>query len=330
MSLLSYWIFGTIVSLCCLTIHGREECESGKYGDGCSRNCSQGCKAFRNNEVRCHKETGKCFEGCNAGVYGDRCDQQCSRNCKEHTCIQQNGHCVLGCIENHIGDFCETYQQTTVVHQGTTYSSHTTVTTGVAPTSSSQVVIPVVVTVLVLILILVGAVIFFIWGRKKEKKKRALDTNVEKRSSPGERVSPRQPRSPGHEPTKLHRNRKVNQMIYNKGMADDQESMEEDHENDSEDENTGSDSDEDSGQQVKGIEDFVRDPREQDVTVHVKVMKVGQVEEKSKKKQFMATVADATSAVRICVREEKLFDKFKPEVCIILRNVTWNGKVLFT
>ncbi|XP_046562716.1 multiple epidermal growth factor-like domains protein 11 isoform X1 [Haliotis rubra] len=178
MSSLRHWIFGTIVSLCCLTVHGREECEPGKYGDGCSRNCSQGCKAFPNNEVLCHKETGTCFEGCNAGVYGDRCDQQCSRNCKEYTCIQQNGHCVLGCIENHIGDFCETYQQTTVVHQGTTYSSHTTVSTGVAPTSSSQVVIPVVVTVLVLILILVGAGVIFIWRRKKERKKRARDSEV--------------------------------------------------------------------------------------------------------------------------------------------------------
>ncbi|XP_046542754.1 uncharacterized protein LOC124253073 [Haliotis rubra] len=118
-------------------------------------------------------------------------------------------------------------------------------------------------------------------------------------------------------------------------MADGQERMNEDHENDSEDksdddENTDNDSEEDIGQPLKRIRDFVRDPQEQDVTLHVKVVKVGQVEEKSNKNQFMATVADDTSAVDICVREENLFDKFELEKCIILRNVTWNGKVLFT
>ncbi|XP_046542728.1 uncharacterized protein LOC124253050 [Haliotis rubra] len=176
-----------------LTVQGEEECEPGQYGDGCSQNCSQNCYPLPNGIVKCHKETGECFEGCKAGVYGDQCDEPCSKTCLGNICNQHNGHCTLGCIENHIGVFCEIYNGITIVHQGTTsssagttsssagttsssagttYSSHTTVTTGVAPTSSSQVIIPVVVTVLVLILILVGAVVIFIWRRKKEKKKK--------------------------------------------------------------------------------------------------------------------------------------------------------------
>ncbi|XP_046559450.1 multiple epidermal growth factor-like domains protein 10 [Haliotis rubra] len=144
-----------------------EECEPGKYGNSCSHNCSQNCESLPNSIVLCDKETGECFAGCKAGVYGDLCDQLCSINCKEHTCNQLNGHCTRGCRENHIGDFCETRQE---VHQGTTYSSHTTVTTGEAPTSKSQIVIPVVVTILVLILVgFACAVIIFIWRIKKKK-----------------------------------------------------------------------------------------------------------------------------------------------------------------
>ncbi|XP_067668482.1 uncharacterized protein [Haliotis asinina] len=117
-------------------------------------------------------------------------------------------------------------------------------------------------------------------------------------------------------------------------MEEDPESMDEFTENDcgddTDDESVESDSEEDIGQPLKLIKEFKMDPEEQDVTLHVKVMKVGQVEEKSNKRQFMATVADATSAVDICVREETLFDKFKLEGCIILRNVTWTGRILFT
>ncbi|XP_046563817.1 platelet endothelial aggregation receptor 1-like isoform X2 [Haliotis rubra] len=183
MSSLRHWIFGTIVSLCCLAVGDKEECEPGKYGDGCSQNCSHGCKPFPNNEVRCHKETGKCFEGCKVGVYGDLCDQPCNRNCKDHICIQQNGHCAFGCIENHIGDFCET-------SQGTTYSSHTTVTTGV--TGSSQAILPAVtvsVLILILILIVVGFGIFFRRRREKERKKRARDSKVRQSCLEGARNS---------------------------------------------------------------------------------------------------------------------------------------------
>ncbi|XP_046560093.1 palmitoyltransferase AKR1-like isoform X3 [Haliotis rubra] len=157
------WIYGSIVFLCCLTVQGEEECEPGQYGDGCSKSCSRNCKPLPNGIVRCHKETGECFEGCEAGVYGDQCDEPCSKHCLGNTCNMHNGHCALGCIENHIGVFCEIYK-------GTTSSSHTTVTTGVVPTSSSQVVIPVVVAILVLIL--VGVVVIFIWHRKKKKKKK--------------------------------------------------------------------------------------------------------------------------------------------------------------
>ncbi|XP_046552956.1 ankyrin repeat domain-containing protein 50-like isoform X2 [Haliotis rubra] len=166
------WIYGSIVFLCYLTVQGEEECAPGKYGDGCSQNCSKNCKPLPNGIVLCHKETGECFEGCKAGVYGDQCNEPCSKNCQGDICNQHNGHCTLGCRENHIGDFCETSQEIYTVHQGTTYSSHTTVTTGVSPTSSSQVIIPVVVAVLVLILILVGAVAIIIWRRKKKKKKK--------------------------------------------------------------------------------------------------------------------------------------------------------------
>ncbi|XP_046565201.1 platelet endothelial aggregation receptor 1-like isoform X2 [Haliotis rubra] len=166
------WIYGSIVFLSCLTVQGEEECEPGKYGDGCSKSCSQNCKPLPNGIVLCHKETGKCLEGCTIGVYGDQCDEPCSKHCLENTCNQHNGHCTLGCIGNHIGVFCENYNGIITVHQGTTSSSHTTVTTGVAPTSSSQVVIPVVVAILVLILIPVGAVVIIIWRRKKKKKKK--------------------------------------------------------------------------------------------------------------------------------------------------------------
>ncbi|XP_046560101.1 ankyrin repeat, SAM and basic leucine zipper domain-containing protein 1-like isoform X11 [Haliotis rubra] len=170
------WIYGSIVFLCCLTVQGEEECEPGQYGDGCSKSCSRNCKPLPNGIVRCHKETGECFEGCEAGVYGDQCDEPCSKHCLGNTCNMHNGHCALGCIENHIGVFCEIYNGITIVHQGTTSSSHTTVTTGVVPTSSSQVVIPVVVAILVLIL--VGVVVIFIWHRKKEESQRDPDVEV--------------------------------------------------------------------------------------------------------------------------------------------------------
>ncbi|XP_071084786.1 uncharacterized protein [Haliotis cracherodii] len=120
-------------------------------------------------------------------------------------------------------------------------------------------------------------------------------------------------------------------------MTEDHESMDQDTGPDSEcdtDEEESSDSEDDSeeasGQPLKRIKDFKMAPNEQNVTLHVKVMTMEQVEEKSNQKQFMAVVADATSAVDICVRKETLFDKFQPKACIILRNVTWNGKVLLT
>ncbi|XP_046552961.1 receptor-interacting serine/threonine-protein kinase 4-like isoform X2 [Haliotis rubra] len=147
-----------------LTVQGEEECEPGKYGDGCSKSCSQNCEPFPNGIVRCDKDTGGCFEGCKVGVYGDQCEEPCSKHCLGNTCNQHNGHCTRGCIENHIGVFCEISSGITIVHQGTT-----TVTRGEAPINSSQFVIPVVLTMLVL----VGAVIIFIWRRKKRKKKKS-------------------------------------------------------------------------------------------------------------------------------------------------------------
>ncbi|XP_046552967.1 uncharacterized protein LOC124262497 isoform X7 [Haliotis rubra] len=154
-----------------LTVQGEEECEPGKYGDGCSKSCSQNCEPFPNGIVRCDKDTGGCFEGCKVGVYGDQCEEPCSKHCLGNTCNQHNGHCTRGCIENHIGVFCEISSGITIVHQDTTYISAgtTTVTRGEAPINSSQFVIPVVLTMLVL----VGAVIIFIWRRKKRKKKKS-------------------------------------------------------------------------------------------------------------------------------------------------------------
>ncbi|XP_046560904.1 platelet endothelial aggregation receptor 1-like [Haliotis rubra] len=163
-------IYGTVVFLCYLTVQGEEVCEPGKYGDGCSQNCSQNCHPLPNGIVLCDKETGECFEGCKVGVYGDQCDEPCGKHCLGNICNQYNGHCTLGCIENHIGVFCEIYNGITIVHQGTTSSSHTTVTPGVVPTCSCQVIIQV---VTVLNLILVGAVVIFIWRRRKRKKKKS-------------------------------------------------------------------------------------------------------------------------------------------------------------
>ncbi|XP_071116451.1 ankyrin repeat domain-containing protein 50-like [Haliotis cracherodii] len=82
-------------------------CNFGKYGQNCDRPCSEDCGLFPKRNLRpCHKYTGKCLHGCVRGRHGDKCDQLCSHNCINTTCNQGNGGCTIGCIDGHVGYFC--------------------------------------------------------------------------------------------------------------------------------------------------------------------------------------------------------------------------------
>ncbi|XP_046542542.1 putative EGF-like and EMI domain-containing protein 1 isoform X2 [Haliotis rubra] len=83
------------------------QCQWGKFGDNCERNCSCHCALVKNSTAKhCRKSTGECSEGCIPGSYGIDCTKNCSENCLNKICNQHNGHCTQGCIENYKGVFC--------------------------------------------------------------------------------------------------------------------------------------------------------------------------------------------------------------------------------
>ncbi|GFO40158.1 receptor-type tyrosine-protein phosphatase kappa [Plakobranchus ocellatus] len=87
------------------------ECELGKFGIGCSENCSDTCAGPDN---ACNHESGHCVEGCDPGyknrtaqcneecengTYGADCAEECSVHCagEPNTCDFMNGTCYEGC-----------------------------------------------------------------------------------------------------------------------------------------------------------------------------------------------------------------------------------------
>ncbi|XP_046557147.1 ankyrin repeat domain-containing protein 50-like [Haliotis rubra] len=93
-----------------------EECPLGTYRETCDKNCSTNCApSASDKKVHCHKLTGKCSEGCNAGWHGDQCNLGCSRNCRNYVCNVQTGTCIQ-CKANYSGDYCETYEADTDLH----------------------------------------------------------------------------------------------------------------------------------------------------------------------------------------------------------------------
>ncbi|XP_048249071.1 serine/threonine-protein phosphatase 6 regulatory ankyrin repeat subunit B-like isoform X2 [Haliotis rufescens] len=155
-----------------LETHGQTNCEWGKYGENCSKDCPSTCILDPvRNLTHCHKETGKCSEGCVPGWFEDLCDHACSKNCLINTCNRQNGICTFGCDGDYTGDFCNSIRGTTATPPGesSTYTSPTT------PSESNTETTPDLAAILVpvfLILVVVIAVVLFILFFYKRKRKR--------------------------------------------------------------------------------------------------------------------------------------------------------------
>ncbi|XP_062577808.1 receptor-type tyrosine-protein phosphatase epsilon-like [Saccostrea cucullata] len=110
-----------IISGCTYCLPGHLEppdcdCPFGKYGLGCTQNCSGNCA---NNE-NCDIQIGECRNGClpgylgNAcdqscmpGFYGNMCTENCSRNClDDDPCNHRDGSCDRGCAPGWRGLRC--------------------------------------------------------------------------------------------------------------------------------------------------------------------------------------------------------------------------------
>ncbi|XP_071085716.1 protein draper-like [Haliotis cracherodii] len=90
-----------------LFVADADQCQWGKFGQNCERNCSCNCALVKNNTAKhCNKISGECSEGCLPGWYGTDCNTQCSDNCLNKICNQHNGYCTLGCTENYKGLLC--------------------------------------------------------------------------------------------------------------------------------------------------------------------------------------------------------------------------------
>ncbi|XP_046542538.1 cell death abnormality protein 1-like [Haliotis rubra] len=83
-----------------LCVANAVQCQWGKFGDSCERNCSCHCALVNNNTAKhCRKSDGECSVGCIPGWYGITCSVNCSENCLNKICTQ-------GCIENYKGPLC--------------------------------------------------------------------------------------------------------------------------------------------------------------------------------------------------------------------------------
>ncbi|XP_071099034.1 uncharacterized protein, partial [Haliotis cracherodii] len=161
-----------ILMIVILETHGNDNCEWGKYGENCSKNCPSNCIPDpKRNLTHCHKETGKCSEGCVPGWFEDLCDQACTRNCLRNTCNRQNGICTFGCDGDYTGDFCNIIPGTTASppRESSTYTSPT------QPSESNTEKTPDLAAILApvfLILVVVLAVVVLILFLYKRKRKR--------------------------------------------------------------------------------------------------------------------------------------------------------------
>ncbi|XP_071086250.1 multiple epidermal growth factor-like domains protein 11 isoform X1 [Haliotis cracherodii] len=90
-----------------LFVADADQCQWGKFGQNCERNCSCNCALVKNNTAKhCNKTSGECSEGCLPGWCGTDCKKTCSVNCLNQICNQHNGYCTLGCQENYTGPLC--------------------------------------------------------------------------------------------------------------------------------------------------------------------------------------------------------------------------------
>ncbi|XP_046558380.1 uncharacterized protein LOC124267502 isoform X2 [Haliotis rubra] len=96
--------------------------------------------------------------------------------------------------------------------------------------------------------------------------------------------------------------------------------MEDDHED--MDGNTGED-------RRINLKDVKTAEKTSNLAVSVTVVHRDKIEMRNGKEQFMAEVADKTSAVDICVTNRNLFDKIKVKSSLFLENVSWSGNVIF-
>ncbi|XP_048247999.1 uncharacterized protein LOC124126617 isoform X2 [Haliotis rufescens] len=171
---LLYPILMTVI----LETQGQNNCEWGKYGENCSKDCPSTCIPDpARNLTHCHKETGKCSEGCVPGWFEDLCDHACTKNCFRNTCNRQNGICTFGCSGNYTGDYCNIIPGTTATppRESSTYTSPTT------PSESNREQKPGLAAILVpvfLILVVVLAVVVFILFIYKRKRKRGESTGI--------------------------------------------------------------------------------------------------------------------------------------------------------
>ena len=86
-------------------------CDSGFWGTTCETECPTGCKS-----TDCNLFTGACTE-CNAGFWGDTCSEACSENCNTtiKSCNMKDGSC--DCKRGFYGTKCEeecSYCNTTI------------------------------------------------------------------------------------------------------------------------------------------------------------------------------------------------------------------------
>ncbi|XP_067653524.1 uncharacterized protein [Haliotis asinina] len=138
--------------------HGQKNCEWGKYGETCSKDCPPNCMPDSiRNLTHCQKDTGRCSEGCVPGWFEDLCDRACSTNCLSKVCNRQNGICTFGCSGNYIGDFCNTAPDA--------WTTKPPASTPTETTNLAAILVPV-----FLILAVVVLVILIIFDRRRRKR----------------------------------------------------------------------------------------------------------------------------------------------------------------
>ncbi|XP_048249079.1 uncharacterized protein LOC124117618 isoform X2 [Haliotis rufescens] len=165
---LLYPILMTVI----LGTHGQNNCEWGKYGKNCSKDCPTTCIPDpKRNLTHCHKETGKCSEGCVPGWFEDLCDHPCTKNCLRNTCNRQNGICTFGCDGDYTGDFCNSIRGTTATPPGesSTYTSPTTPSESNTETTPDLAAILVPVFLVLVVVIAVVVIILFLYKRKRKR-----------------------------------------------------------------------------------------------------------------------------------------------------------------
>ncbi|XP_071099028.1 uncharacterized protein [Haliotis cracherodii] len=155
--------------------YGQENCEWGRYGDNCSKDCPLNC--FTNpdrNLKHCHKDTGKCSEGCVPGWFDDLCDKACSKNCKGAACNYQNGICTNGCSGDYKGQFCNVVPGTSA----TPPREYSTYTSSAAPSESNTETTSDLAAILVPVFLVVLAVVVFLIILYKRKRNRGDTTGI--------------------------------------------------------------------------------------------------------------------------------------------------------